>query len=73
MYHTRPISHAEKQNFDTLISATRADRICLVSTFDSHQAKTAVMVCAVNHPPDDPESFEFVPLAKLCNGNPYER
>ncbi len=73
MHLTLPINDAEQQNFETLISATKSDRICLVSAFDNVDQRPAVMVCAVNYSPGANESFEFVPLARLCDGNPYER
>jgi len=69
----RPINDAEKRNFDTFVSAVKADRICLVSSLDSIDQSPAVLVCAVNYSPNEEECFEFVPLARLCDGNPFER
>ena len=73
MPHTRPIHPTEKQNFDTLVSAMKAGRACLMSVYDTKTKKPTVLVCAVNHCPDDAEPIEFVPLAMLCDGNPYSR
>lgn len=73
MPSTRPINDAEKQNFETLVSAFRTDRICLVSSIDLADQSQAVLICAVNYLSDEEECFEFVPLARLCDGNPYER
>ena len=73
MPQTRPINAAEKQNFETLISAIKADHACLMSVFDHHAQKPAVMVCAVNHHPQETDEFEFVPLAVLCDGDPYSQ
>ena len=73
MYHTRPITESEKKNFDTLVSAAKSDRICLVSTFDTNSTTTAIVVCAVNPPMDTAGDYEFVPLARLFDENPYDR
>jgi hypothetical protein len=73
MPHTRPINDAEKQNFDTLVSAIKSDRACLLSVRDLRHDRPTVLICAVNYYPDAEECFEFVPLAALCGENPYER
>jgi hypothetical protein len=73
MHHTRPINEAEKQNFETLLSAVRADQVCLLSALDSRDQRPAVLLCAVNYQPDAAECYEFVPLAVLCGGDPYTR
>ena len=73
MPQTRPINSAEKQNFETLISAIKADDACLMSVFDHHNQKPVVMICAVNRHPQEAAEFEFVPLAVLCDGDPYSR
>jgi hypothetical protein len=73
MYHTRPIHPAAKRNFNTLLSAVEANRICLLSVYDTQDQQPAVLVCAVNHYPDESECFEFIPLARLCDGDPYTR
>jgi hypothetical protein len=73
MQPAQPISDAEKQNFETLLSAVRADQICLLSTIDSREQRPAMLLCAVNYQPEADECFEFVPLAVLCDGDPYER
>ena len=73
MQLTRPINESEKRNFDTLIAAMRADRVCLVSTFDHQDQQPAILICAVNCSPDAYEPIELIPLARLCDGNPYDR
>ena len=73
MYHTRPICPAQKQNFETLVAAIQAGHACLMSVYDTSHDQPAVLVCAVNHLPDQAEPIEFVPLAMLCDDNPYSR
>lgn len=70
---TRPINDAEKQNFETLVAAAKADRICLVSSIDTLDQSPMVLVCAVNFAADADRCYEFVPLARLCDSDPYER
>lgn len=70
---TRPINESEKRNFDTLIAAMQADRVCLVSVFDHQDQQPAMLICAVNCSPDACESIELIPLARLFDGNPYDR
>lgn len=57
-----------KSNFETLISAAKNDRLCLMECVDKC-GNTVIAVCAVNEIEDE---FEFVPLAKMFDGNPYE-
>ena len=73
MQLTRTITEFEKRNLDTLISAVKSDRVCLISTFDLQEQQPATLICAVNYSPDAHESIEFIPLARLCDGNPYDR
>jgi hypothetical protein len=73
MQLTRPINESEKRNFDTLIAAMQADRVCLVSTFDHQDQQPAILICAVNYSSEAYEPNELVPLARLCDGNPYDR
>ena len=73
MQLTRLINESEKRNFDTLIAAMRADCVCLVSTFDHQDQQPAMLICAVNCLPDAYQPIEFIPLARLCDGNPYDR
>lgn len=73
MTNTRPIHPVERQNFSTLIDAIQSDRACLLSCYDSLLEQPAILVCAINFTPDVNEPYEFIPLAYLCDGNPYER
>lgn len=68
------IVQKHKANFDTLIEAAKADRLCLVECEEAGD-KVAV-ICAVNITPGpdgrSPTEFEMVPLARFFNGNPYD-
>ena len=55
---TRPINESEQRNFDTLIAAMQADRVCLVSTFDEQDQPSAILICAVNCSPDAYEPID---------------
>ena len=68
-----PIDTPSKTNFETLVDAITEHRICLLSAFDQHTHEPVFMVCAVNPDPDIQDGLQFVPLATLCTGNPYER
>jgi len=68
-----PINASSRQNFQTLLSAVRADRICLMSAFDTMTNEPVFLVCAVNVEPQSDECFEFIPIAVLCNEDPYQR
>jgi hypothetical protein len=73
MPHTRPIAPAAKANFDTLLAAVDANRICLMSVVDTTDNQPATLICAVNVEPELNECFSFVPLAQMIDGDPYQR
>ena len=73
MQITRPINEFEKQNFETLILAIKADRVCLVSSFDLQNQQHVTLVCAVNFYPDSQETVEFIPIARLIDEAPFVR
>lgn len=62
-----------KHNIQTLCDAVRKDRICIVSTIDAKHSQPAMLICAVNHSPEDALAYELVPLALLFDGDPYSR
>lgn len=70
---TKPISSQAKRNFQTLCRAVKADRICLMSVFDSTLGSETTLICAVNYRPSTESDNEFVPLASMCEGDPYTR
>lgn len=69
----RPLSTISKRNYQALLAAAASDRICLMSCYDSTIDKPATLICAVNVHPDAYEPYEFVPLAMLCEDDPYAR
>lgn len=62
-----------RENFSTLCDAVQADRICLLSVFDSTQGKPATVVCTVNYHEYDDQPYELIPLAMMFEENPYAR
>ena len=58
-----------KTNFETLVRAVKADHVCILECQDKATGKDVVTLCAVQVVDG---MYEFVPLAKLFNGNPYE-
>lgn len=71
MTHTIPISIPCSRNFQTLVDAVQSDRVCLMSVFDSIRNEPATLICAVNIDESAEQVYEFVPLATLCDDNPY--
>jgi hypothetical protein len=65
-----PLSVGHKQNFNTLRRAFRTGDAALMECQLAATGETAAVVCAVNRLPDG--QFEFVPIATLLPGNPYE-
>lgn len=63
------IQEGYKKNFQTLIRAAKKDQLSLMECTDVKTGELVVAICAVN---EKDESFEFVPIAKMFNGNPYE-
>ena len=57
-------------NFQTMLRAAADDNLCLMECVDAASGKPVYVVCMVNVHNDD--SFEFVPVAKLFDGNPYD-
>lgn len=64
------LRRGDKANFRTLLKAAKADDVCLLSTIRKEDRAKVALVCAVNRDP----SFggEFVPLAVMIEGNPYD-
>jgi hypothetical protein len=70
MADTLPISAPDRANFETLLSAAGAGRLCALSATRKADGAPVVLVCAVNH--DEDGMFSFVPLAQMVEGNPFE-
>ncbi len=58
-----------KPNFETLRDAVRTGRIALLETKDARTGELVACVVAVNPTPDG--GAEFVPVARMFDGNPY--
>lgn len=71
--YTKPINHPQKINFQTLLAAAKADRLCLLSAFDSVTDEPAMLICAVNIIGGTDSCYEFIPIAAMCDTNPYDR
>lgn len=63
------LTTAQKANFETLQNADRAGHLALLECTDSTTGELVPVVCAVNF---DGEQYEFVPLARMFTGNPYD-
>ena len=59
-----------RKNFTTLCRAMDAADVAMMDCFDTRIGKPAAVVCAVNRNKDG--SVNTVPLAIMCEGNPYE-
>ena len=55
-------------DLETLIQAAKDDNLCLLECTNK-EGNQVVVVCAVNFVDGE---YEFVPLAKMFDGNPYE-
>ncbi|MGA2069488.1 MAG: DUF6117 family protein [Thermoguttaceae bacterium] len=64
-----PLLAGYRQNFDTLLRAADNADLCLVSAIRRVDRKPVALVCARQRNQD--ETFTPVPLAVLCEGNPY--
>jgi len=59
------------KNYQTILSAVKHKRLCVMEVFDSTEQKTKTALCAVNVL-DDGE-YEMIPLAIMIDEDPYER
>jgi hypothetical protein len=59
-----------KDSFYTLLRAAKNGDLALMECDDKQTNKKAAVVCAVNR---DGGGYEFIPLAVLPDGNPYQR
>lgn len=65
------IAAGYKHNFETLQRAFEAGDIALLECTERATGKPAVVLVAVNREADG--GAEFVPLARLFDGNPYDQ
>ncbi len=63
------ISKGHKANFETLKKAFKNDDVILMECTDAVTGKPVIAICAVNTVNGE---YEFSPLAKMFDGNPYE-
>ena len=62
------IPDAYRTNFETLLSAARADNLCLVECKDAKTGEPRYVICAVSTFEGE---FVFVPFGHLSDGNPF--
>lgn len=68
-----PINESYQANFETLIQAVQNQDACLLEARRKADGQTVALVCAVTDSPGNPEyQYEFVPIAVMVEGNPYE-
>lgn len=63
------LAKGQIRNFRTLLRAAGDRNVALVECTLERTGETVAVICAVNHRDGE---FEFVPLARLFNENPYE-
>lgn len=63
------ITQGYKDNFATLRRASMYEDLALMECTRVSDNSPVVVVCAVNLVEGE---YEFVPLAEMCSGNPYE-
>ncbi len=59
-----------KKNFDTLVAAATVERLVLLECRDKVTGERVPIIAVVNHAG---EMYEFLPIARLLSGNPYEQ
>lgn len=64
------IKDGHKTNFETLQVAIQEGDACILETYERLSGKPAVLVCATFE--DNEQGVNFVPLARMFDGNPYE-
>jgi hypothetical protein len=62
------LSEGSKANFKTLQDACKAGRLALLDIQDAKTGESIPVIIAINV---DAQEYAFVPLARLCVGNPY--
>ena len=63
------ITEGYKANFETLKRAFKNKVVALMECTDAVTGKPVIAICAVNTTNGE---YEFSPLAKMFDGNPYE-
>lgn len=65
-----PIGKHYKANFNTMLLAAENKDLALLDCQDKKTGEQVHVVCAVYH--DSEGQYNFVPLAKMFDGDPYE-
>lgn len=67
-----PVGH--KANLQTIINAAKAGRLAAMECTEQVSGKVVHALCVVNHLEVDEGKFEyeFLPIAKFFDGNPFE-
>lgn len=63
------IAPGHKANFASLQRAFKAGHVCLLEVTEEATGEKKTALCAVNQ---DNGEYEFVPMAIMVDGNPYE-
>jgi Family of unknown function (DUF6117) len=63
------IPKGHKSNLQTLIRAAKQGHLALLDCQDKNTGKPVVVLVAVQF---DGKEYEFVPFAKMFDGNPYD-
>jgi len=63
------LSRSSRANFETLQAACNAGRLALLDCQDAKTGESVPVIVAVNL---EGQEYEFVPLARLRVGNPYD-
>ncbi len=66
------IPKGHKANFETMKQASDAGMLALIECTNKSDGEKAYVICCVNWHPEEDEEYEFVPIAKLFDGNPYD-
>ena len=59
----------QKKNFETMQQAVKAGQVAIMRCTDAKTGEYVTVVCIVN---EDEDSYEFLPVAKMFEGNPYD-
>lgn len=63
------VPEGHKHNLETIVRAAKDKRLMLIECTDAKTGATVVTLGALS---DADDGFEFVPLAKMFDNNPYE-
>lgn len=69
------IPEGQRKNFDTLMRACKDGNVALMECTNAETGNPVFVICASNTIWDEEKnepSYEFIPVAKMFDGNPYE-